>query len=66
MKCPKCESERIQKCQYHAEVVDFMTYKYMGVVRCERCGFAARHESYNMGEAMVMAEEKFKKGAEVE
>lgn len=65
MKCPKCKSERIQKHQYHTEVVELMTYKYMGVVRCERCGFAARHESYNMGEAMALAEEKFK-AAEVE
>jgi uncharacterized Zn finger protein len=66
MKCPKCGSERIQKIQYCAEVINLMTYKYMGVVRCERCGFATRHECWDDGEAMVIAEEMFKAAAEVE
>lgn len=66
MKCPKCSSERVEKLRYYAEVIDLMTHKYMGVVRCERCGFAARHESWDEDEAMMLAEEKFKAAAEVD
>lgn len=60
MKCPKCSSERVEKLRYYAEVVNLMAYKYMCVVRCERCGFSTRHESWDESEAMVLAEEKFK------